>query len=92
MNHIVQIVLKKIMNPKLEEQKNKCKTHQKVIEYFCFGCNGQLCPICVLTFHKDHKFEEIEEAGRKIKQNIFDKLDLEKKKKEIMNKKNNNQK
>ena len=61
------------------------------MEFFCFDCHLQLCPTCVLDLHKDHKYEKLEQAGKKIKENIIEKLDVDNRKKEYKEKLQKNQ-
>lgn len=70
----------------LQEQKLKCSKHQTGMEFFCFTCDFQLCPSCLSDLHKNHEFDVLKKAGLKIKQSIIEEIDIDNRKKLIMEK------
>lgn len=59
----------------LEEKIEKCSTHHETFKYYCFYCDVEICPSCVLSLHKEHYLELFENSMKPMKDSALLKLE-----------------
>ncbi|XP_078680785.1 uncharacterized protein LOC144915872 [Branchiostoma floridae x Branchiostoma belcheri] len=53
---------------------SKCGEHDEPMKFYCETCHRVICPHCVVTAHKEHKYVELDEAAEKEKAKIKEKM------------------
>ena len=44
---------------------------EQILDFYCLDCEACLCQICIVTDHKDHKIEPLEEAADRVRTKIM---------------------